>query len=170
MALSDGILIENFCIDDIPNDILKDIYQYWLVMKGDRDIPSREDLHPSDIVSLLPYISLINVEHNTQRYRMRLVGTETVKALGKEITGKYLDEIPEIETHLLDRYNWIVKEKRPYIISDKLRWSSKSFLRFCSVGMPLSGNGGKVDIIMYGSYYEIPSEERTEYPAGFDWK
>ncbi len=170
MAYNDGNLVESFSIDDLPSDILKDIYQYWLVMKGDRDMPSREDLHPSDIVSLLPYVSLIDVEHDTQRYKMRLVGTETVNALGKDITGKYLDELPEIERHLKGRYEWILKNKRPYIITDKLRWSSKSFLRFCSLGLPLSNDDQNVDIIMYGSYFKIPNEERAEYPAGYDWK
>lgn len=159
MVIKSGILIDNFSVDDLPNDILKDIFRYWLVIKGDRPMPGRADLHPSDIVSLLPNISLIDVEHDTQRYRMRLVGTETVKALGKDITGKYLDEVPEIETHLKSRYEWIVREKRPYVISDRLHWSSKSFLNFCSVGLPLSNEGQNVDIIMYGSCFQFPIEE-----------
>ncbi len=155
--LTDGILTDNFCIDDFPNPILKDIYQYWLDMKGARDMPCRRDLHPADIVRLLPYVCLIDVKHDVKRYKMRLIGTETVKALGKEITGKYLDEIPEIEQHLKNRYEWIVRERRPYLVSDKLRWSQKSFLNFCSIGLPLSEKGQDVDIIMYGSYYQFPS-------------
>lgn len=167
---NDGVLIDNFSIEDLPNNILRDIYQYWLVMKGNQTFPNRSDLHPTDIISLLPYISLIDVDYTTQRYKMRLVGTETVKALGKDITGKYLDEVPEIEKHLKERYEWIVKEKRPYFVSGKLRWSTKSFLNFSSVGLPLSNTGKNVDIIMYGSYFQIPGEARTEYPAGTDWK
>lgn len=167
---NDGVLIDDFSIDDLPNDILKDIYRYWQVMKGEHDMPGRADLHPADIVSLLPYVSLIDVEHNTQRYKMRLIGTETVKALGKDVTGKYLDELPEIERHLKVRYEWIVKNKRPYLVSDKLRWSSKSFLRFCSIGLPLSNDGQKVDIIMYGSYFQIPEEKREEFLARSELK
>ncbi|PCI31949.1 MAG: hypothetical protein COB54_08730 [Alphaproteobacteria bacterium] len=165
MTLNDGILIDKFSIDNLPNDILKGIYQYWLDMKGDRIMPSRADLHPADIVRLLPNISLIDVEPKTHRYRMRLVGSETVRAMDKDITGKYLDELPEIERHLKERYDWIVRQKRPYYISDKLLWSKKSFLTYYSVGLPLSNDGQNVDIIMFGSYYHLAHEEQKEFPA-----
>ncbi|PCJ40994.1 MAG: hypothetical protein COA81_08275 [Alphaproteobacteria bacterium] len=158
MVSDDGILIGNFSIDDLPNDILKGVYQYWLDIKGDHAMPSRADLHPADIVSLLPYVSLIDVEHDTQRYKMRLIGTETVKALGKEITGKYLDELGDIEGHLKPRYDWIVHERRPYLISDRLLWAEKSYMNFCSIGLPLSQDGQNVDIILYGSCFEFPDE------------
>ena len=151
-----GNLIDNFTVDDIPHDVLKDIFHYWQVMKDERAMPSRADLNPADIVSLLPHISLVDVEHETKRYKIRLVGTETVRALGADITGKYLDELPRIEQHLKARYDWLVEKKAPYLIYDKLKWSQKSFLDFCSVGMPLSNNGRDVDIIMYGSCFHLP--------------
>ena len=152
-------------MDDLPNDILRGVYQYWLDMKGGCRMPSRADLNPADIVHLLPYISLVNVEPETKRYKIRLVGTETVRAMGVDITGKYLDEIPQVEIHLKTRYDWMVREKRPYIFSDKLRWSEKSFLNFFSIGLPLSENGHDVNILMYGSYYQFPDEARTKFHA-----
>lgn len=94
----------------------------------------------------------------TLRYKIRLVGTETVKALGKEITGKYLDELGDMEGHLKPRYDWIVREKRPYLISDRLLWAEKSYMNFCSIGLPLSQDGQNVDIILYGSCFEFPDE------------
>ncbi|MCK5425382.1 MAG: PAS domain-containing protein [Emcibacter sp.] len=166
--LDDDVFIEDFSSDDLPNDILKDIYQYWLVMKGECNMPSRANLHPTDIVSLLPYVSLIDVEHDTQRFKMRLVGTETVNALGKDITGSYLDEHPEMDLHLRERYERVVKNKRPYFVSGKLLWSRKTFLTFNSIGMPLSGNGRDVDIIMYGSYFQMPDNKSGKRPAGTD--
>ncbi len=162
----DSELIEKFTMDDIPHDILRDIYRYWLDIKGDRNMPCRSDLNPADIVKLLPHISLIDVEKD--RYKIRLVGTETVKALDTEITGKYLDELPLIEPYLKDRYDWMVREKRPYLVSGRLKWSCKSFLNFCSIGLPLSENGKDVGILMYGSYYQFPSDTRTLYPTYSD--
>jgi len=156
MTSDAGKLIDNFTVDDIPHDVLKDIFHYWQVVKDERAMPSRADLNPADIASLLRYLSLVDVDRKEKRYRMRLVGTETVRALGADITGKYLDELPRIERHLKARYDWIVKEKRPYMIIGKLQWSQKSFLDFCSIGLPLSNNGHDVDIIMYGSCFHLP--------------
>jgi len=151
-----GILINNFVIDDISDNTLKDIFAYWLAMKDALIMPSRRDLNPADIVALLPHISLIDVGSPSGRYRIRLLGTKVVEALGKDITGKYIDECPDIETCLKPRYDWIVENKRPYLIFDKLKWSHKSFLEFCSVGMPMSSDGRQVDIIMYGSCFYFP--------------
>ena len=169
MTDKDGILIDKFDVKDIPHDILKNIYLHWLQMKGDRSMPSRADLNPADIVEFLPNICLVDVGKVTNRYKMRLIGTETVKAISADITGKYLDEVPLLEQHLKERYDWVKKEKRPYIISGKLRWSKFSYLDFCSIGLPLSGDGENVDIIMYVSCYKYPSEDRTEYVADSSW-
>ncbi|NOZ42767.1 MAG: PAS domain-containing protein [Alphaproteobacteria bacterium] len=156
MVDNDGVLIDDFTIDDIPYNMLKDIFNYWLAIKGGRAMPSRRDLNPADIVTMLPHICLVDVDDRAKRYRIRLVGTETVKALGADITGKYLDQYPGIENHLKVRYDWLVQNKRPYLVSDKLKWSQKSFLNFCSIGLPLSANGRDVNIIMFGSCFHNP--------------
>ncbi len=161
--MNDKIFIDSFSVDDLPNSILQNIYQYWLDMKGERSMPSRADLNPVEIVKLLPHISLVDVEHETGRYKMRLIGTETVKAMGLDVTGKYLDEFPLIEQILKKNYNWLIKEKRPYINFDKLKWSSKSFMDYYALGLPLSRNGKDVDILMFGMYYQFPKEKRTVF-------
>ncbi len=157
------MLIEKFSKDDLPNSIIREIYQYWVDMKGDRPIPSRADLNPADIVKLLPHISLIGVDNETGRYKMRLIGTETVKAMGVDVTGKYLDELPKVERLLKENYDWLVKEKRPYINFAKLKWSGKSYMDYYALGLPLASNGKDVDILMYGMYYQFPKEKRTKF-------
>ncbi|PCI34495.1 MAG: hypothetical protein COB54_01565 [Alphaproteobacteria bacterium] len=154
---------DHFSIDDLPNSVLRDIYSYWLSMKGERPLPSRADLNPADIVRLLPHISLIDVEKDSGRYKMRLIGTETVKAMGMDITGKYLDELPLVEGLLKENYQWLVAEKRPYINFAKLRWSKKSYLDYYALGLPLSSNGTDVDILMFGMFYQFPQEARTVF-------
>jgi len=160
-----GILIDHFNMNDIPSNILRNIYQYWMDMKGERIMPARSDLNPADIVPLLPYLVLVDVEQQPRRYKYRLVGTETVKAMGYDVTGKYLDELPRIEKHVKTRSDWLVKEKRPYIFFDKLKWSVRSFLDYQAIALPLSCNGEDVDIFMLGLHYQFPRDARTEiYP------
>lgn len=154
---------ENYSLEKLPNNILRGIYQYWLDMKGTRSMPSRADLNPVDIVRLLPNISLVNVENNPRRYKMRLVGTESVKAMGFDTTGKYLDEYPGVERILKQKYDDLVNSKMPYFTSDKLKWIDKTVLNIKVIGLPLSSDGQNVDILMFGVYYQFPTEVRTDY-------
>lgn len=160
--MTDG-LRDNITLNDMPNDVLRSIYRYWLNMRKGRDMPSRADFNPAELKGLLPHISLVDVEPEAKRYRMRLIGSETVKAMSIDVTGKYLDEIPLIEGLLKQNYDWLVEKKRPYINFDKLRWSSKSYLEYYALGMPLSKNGTDVDMLMFGMYYQFPHEVRTEF-------
>jgi len=155
------LFAETFTMDDLPNRIMQDIYQYWLDIKGDKPMPSRADLHPEDIPGLLPHLALVDVEPENKRYKYRLMGSESVRALGIDPTGRYLDEAPKIELLLKKNYDWLVKEKRPYFVFDKLLWSDKSFMDYYALGLPLSQNGVDVDILMFGMYYQFPPEKRT---------
>ncbi|VAX02715.1 hypothetical protein MNBD_ALPHA03-286 [hydrothermal vent metagenome] len=126
-------------------------------------MPSRADLNPADIVSLLPHIALVDVEGPPRRYKFRLVGTETVKAMGLDITGKYLDQLPGAEQYLKDRYDNLVETKTPYWHSGKLVWSTKSFIDYSVVGMPLSSDGLIIDKLLFGLFYQFPIEKRTKF-------
>lgn len=154
---------KDFSVDDLPNNVLKDIYRYWQEMKGSRNMPSRADLNPADIVSLLPHIVLVDVEPDTGRYKYRLIGTETVKVMGFDVTGKYLNQYPAIEESLKGRYDWLVKEKTPYLYFNRLKWTEKDFLEYYALGLPLSNNGQDVNILMFGMYYQFPKGKGSEF-------
>lgn len=124
-------------------------------------MPSRADINPRDIVEYLPFISMVDVERDPLRFRFRLVGTETVRAMGIDVTGKYSDMNPAIAV-LNERYTWIVENKRPYLYNGELTWSENSFLNYYALAMPLSNDDTEVNIILYGMYFTFPdSGERT---------
>jgi len=162
--MNTGELVENFIMEDIPFAKLRGIYQYWLDIKADRDMPSRADFNPVDIPNLLAHVSLVDVEHGTGRYKFRLIGTETVRAMGFEPTGQYLDENPLIMEHLKPRYDWLVQNKNPYVVTDKLNWSENSFLRVFSVGLPLGNSAGQVEILLFGSVYTLSKDQAGASP------
>jgi len=160
--VSENKLISEFTIDDLSNDGMRALYQYWLDKNTDDSMPARSDINPSDIKKLLPCIGLVDVEREPSRYRIRLVGSDTVAAMGHDFTGKYLDEMPVMERFVKARYEWVVENKQPYIYFDKLAWSDKSYLTYSTIALPLSGNGIDVDIIMYGMFYEFPNDRKTK--------
>ena len=161
--MNDRMFSKDVVLEDLPCKILRDIYQYWLNMKGGRLMPSRVDLDPNDIVNRLPNVSLIDVESKTGRFKCRLVGTDIVKGLAFDPTNKYLDEWPRFERLIKDRFDWLVKEKQPYFVFDQLKLSQNSFLDYYAVGLPLSSNGTDVDILLHALSYELPIERRTEF-------
>ncbi len=151
-TMSKNKFIDRFEIADISIDKMKCIYKYWLKIKGDKSFPSREDINPADIASVLPHITLVRVE-NDGRYKLTLVGSENVRANGEDVTGKYLDEIPLLHNVVKERYDWVVENKKPYIYQGDLKWSKKSYLDYSIIGLPLSNDNDNVDGIMFAGFY-----------------
>jgi len=161
------MLKENFAIDDLPNDVLRGIYQYWMDKRGERRMPSCEDINKVDIPQLWSHINFIEVDREQGRYRCRRAGSETVRAMDIDFTGKYLDELPYIELMLKDKYDRLVEKKKPYFNFDKLKWSNKSYLNYYALGLPLSDEDREVNMVMLGLYYLSPGQSgESNYGSG----
>jgi hypothetical protein len=71
-----------------------ELYRYWLSIHPARGVlPGRQHFDPVMVPKLLPWIWLAEFEQNPLRFRYRLVGTEQVVALGRDATGKWLEEV-----------------------------------------------------------------------------
>ena len=145
--------------NDINSPHLQKLFEYWDGLRNGRVMPCRRDFCPTALPSVLPYISMVDVERSPRRYKCRLLGTETVKALGKDVTGKYLHEVPEVAL-LGERFDWVVDNKASYTNSSHMNWSEKTFLAYEAVGLPLSQHGDDVDIIMYGTVYNLQDNNK----------
>src|SRR5205807_1186580 len=62
---------------------LKEVFQYWRDITGNRVLPRRADLDPAAIPRLLPHVILVEVHGaDSPRYRYRLIGTDNVRERG----------------------------------------------------------------------------------------
>lgn len=68
------------------------IVDYWRSIHPASGLPGRQHLDPVDIPNLLSNIRLIDVVGEPPRFRVRLMGTKLVAAVGKDCTGMWLDE------------------------------------------------------------------------------
>lgn len=66
---------------------------YWEERRGSRLVPLRQDIDPTDLKDLLPYIIIGELQRNPFRVRYRLGGAAVNDALGYNIAGRYLDEM-----------------------------------------------------------------------------
>lgn len=131
---------------------LEQAYAYWRAKAGDRPMPSRADIDPTDIPQLLPDVMLVE-RLDGGRYRYRLIGTENASAQGVNATGRFLDEVlpgPGYAAHVLSLYDECVEQRRA-LYSECLFFSpgrSEPERHTKVVFMPLSSEGSTVNMIL----------------------
>jgi len=136
---------------------LRDLLAYW---RGKRDMhgdgrryPARADIDPLDLRGLLGNINLIDVVRGAAgtkpRFRYRLFGSEFVFYHGGDLTGVWVDEIPNpVYREQLDAlYTHVIATgATPMVSYDYLLESRRH--RFQAIILPLAGDGETVDMIL----------------------
>ncbi|MFP6774679.1 MAG: PAS domain-containing protein [Alphaproteobacteria bacterium] len=135
-------------------DALRPLFERWDKARDGRSIPARSDFDPLSLPrELLPYIVLLEVQHQPRRFRFRLMGTAVAEMLGEDWTGMYLDQLPKANQQVIDQYEETVKKQAPtefqnqYIKFDpSLR--RKRMMHDRSLLLPLSNDGKVVNMLM----------------------
>lgn len=145
---------------------LETAYRYWRGKAGERRMPRRADIDPTEIPKLLPDVMLIDVLPEG-RYRYRLIGTENARAQGINATGRFLDEVlpgPEYREHVLGLYDECVREKRAlYSESLFLCPERQSPERHTKVlFLPLSEDAATVNIVFVVQVFVYLSQATRE--------
>lgn len=71
----------------------RQLYDYWLSRGEGKAMPSRADINPAHIPRLLPFVSLVDIDENLERSRVRLAGTRLRDVFDREITGSCLQDL-----------------------------------------------------------------------------
>lgn len=133
---------------------LKFLVDYWRGKCRDGRLPARTDIDPLDLRNLLGNINLIDVVRPAQgdgqlRFRYRLFGTEFIFYHGGDLTGQWLDDIPNTvyREQLIGLYNHVVATGVTPMLSYDYMLESRRH-RFHAVILPLAGDGRVVDMIL----------------------
>lgn len=125
------------------------LFDAWSNWKTDGLLPSRADFDPLDHPKMLKDITLFDVQRDPMRFRIRLVGTAIVEAMGRDTTGSFVDELENAE-QIAQRCEVLVASKRPYFtMHQPVGWIPDSSLTYTTLGLPLAGNGTDVDMILF---------------------
>lgn len=131
---------------------LADLLTYWRNKRAGRRFPARADIDPLDLRSLLGNINLIDVMRDDAsrfRFRYRLFGSEFVFYHGGDLTGVWVDEIPNAvyREQLSGLYTHVVMTgATPMVSYDYLLESQRH--RFQALILPLASDGETVDMIL----------------------
>jgi hypothetical protein len=136
---------------------LKRIHDYWIEKRGSRGAPSRADINPVEIKSVLPDIMIWNVETGRGQYTIRLVGENIVRFVGHNNTGQSAtvgmpDEAASTMIRVLDQ---VVETRAPHFRAGKAFWHrEKNYRDFEACYLPLSADGSNVDMILGGAVFD----------------
>ncbi len=140
------------------NNRLAALYAHWRKIRPAPDmLPGRRHFDPVDVPKLLASIWMLDVFREPFRLRYRLVGTNVVRTLSEDLTGRWLEEArPRVldDPRYFDRYRFMVETGRatwrrgPAQMTHDPHWH-----RLENVMMPLAADGRTVDILLCGSIF-----------------
>lgn len=127
------------------------LYRYWRSISPSGALPGRQHFDPVDIPDLLSCLWLLDVQRAPFRLRYRLAGTTIVEAIGREVTGQWLDEAhPDIEDRagFLARYSGVVERGQPSWRKGYPRlWAHRDFDLVENLLLPFARDGQTVDML-----------------------
>lgn len=165
-------VITSVTADRIRSKSLRNLLSYWESKESYLGrLPARADLQPDEMVPFLPFVALINVQHQTTpRFQFRLVGTGIVGSMGRETTNRPVDEA-------LFGANAVVVEAffniplmthgAAYASGQYTVAPSGRMLGFETLLLPLSGDGQAIDMLLGGLVGE--RIQRDEQICGFQY-
>ena len=133
----------------ISSERLREIYGYWRSKIADGRLPARAAINPLDIPKLLPFVFLVDVERDPQRFRFRLIGTQICAWAGRDTTGMYTDEerYGERGPSITREYGEVVARRQPIYREQKARIPERDFMFYQKLILPLSCDGEHVDML-----------------------
>jgi hypothetical protein len=122
---------------------------YWDSKRAGRRMPARRDIEPTEILDLLPYVVLIDVEREPLDFRYRLVGTAVAARIGHDHTGARFSALgPQGRgSEVWNTALRILEEKRPIVSYVPYVGFNRWIQNYRDISMPLSENNDDVNMI-----------------------
>jgi hypothetical protein len=130
--------------------LVRQLYEHWLAVTPPNGLPGRQHIVPEDIVALWSNLFMVDVNRAPLRYRYRFCGTELVRAFGREVTGRWLDEVhPELANpESSERFRYMIETGSATWRRGAPLWSRRPDHRIVeSCLAPLAADGHVVDKI-----------------------
>ena len=132
------------------------MYDYWLGLRGDRPMPFRRDLDPSQIKPHLPFLMLVDVVGDPPDFIYRLVGTREVDSRGYDPTGRRVAEayFASSAEDALSNYAQVARERAVLYDCEPVRMPGNDYYNDESLFLPFTVDGDSVAQVMVYSVIE----------------
>lgn len=131
-------------------DLIVEVRRYWERKRGDRPMPARADIEPSELKAILPNLALADVAYDPLDFRYRLIGSEIDRHSADSHTGKWVSEIPgrAPPSAVWENLVGVVTSKTPSERSVPYVGPFKDFVTTRQIILPLSDDGTTVNMLM----------------------
>ena len=131
------------------SNLIEQGLDYWDSKRAGRRMPARRDIEPTEILDLLPYVVLIDVEREPLDFRYRLVGTAVAARFGHDRTGERFSALlpPAEGGEVWKTAVRILEEKRPIVSHIPYVGFHRWVQNYRDISMPLSENNEVVNMI-----------------------
>jgi hypothetical protein len=136
---------------------LRRLHDDWQSRRRGSALPARADFDPVDLKYILGSLSLIDVVGTPPRFQIRLHASNVVERVGPDLTGKFIDEMPEVRRIKAQaHYQRVLKERSPIAISyqdadiDQRLWNCEVLV------LPLAADGTNIDMLMSAFVWTDP--------------
>ena len=132
------------------------VADHWNAARGDRVMPSWQDLRPSRIAAQLPIVWVYKYDRQTQQFTGRLAGDRITRYCGKNFRGIQLEELhpPEILPRAYAHMKRLVEEPALYHCAGTLFRQRERTGVGERIILPLAGDGVHADGVIGASDYD----------------
>jgi hypothetical protein len=134
------------------HELTRRFYDYWLSIAPFGTLPGRQHVVPEQMKAWLSRVWLLDIYRSPLRFRCRLAGSDMVRSLGHEVTGRWLDEVHPLsvtQADSRDRFRVVAELGRPTWRRGAPRWARQpEFHLIESLLVPLAADGHTIDKIM----------------------
>lgn len=131
------------------------LHDLWLSKCRDGCLPARRDFDPVEMKDVLGAIFLTEYVPEQDDFRYTLIGTEIVKWVGADNTGRFVGEL--FGEHGRSLYSLVRTGKNPVRLYGSMHWRDKRHVRFELLALPLADDGESVDRIIGATIYWLES-------------
>lgn len=152
-------------LSELSDPLVRSMLDYWNAKRGDRTMPSPNDIDPVDFPRYLPNVQLIQVDHDPLDFSYRLLGEQVSEIHGGNYRGRKVKDLDQVSEGfgrmMFELFELVALRKRPFAAGGTLESLGKGYTEFEGVYMPLSFDGARTDRILCASSYRIvPESER----------
>lgn len=133
------------------------LYRYWSDIGSDNGgIPDRAEFDPTAIFQILPWVWMVDVQHDPMRFKFRLMGTQNVEQMQRDVTGLWIDEAyPEFTSGTgYKDYLDVVHKKDVSYRRGPSQYHVANYKNIERIMLPMTDGGEDVDIILAITVYD----------------
>lgn len=134
---------------------LDGLYRYWAERRGARPYPSRAAIDPLDLRPMLGNLMLFDVVGQPPRFRYRLYGSRLAERSGYDMTGKWIDELPDPDNAAIGNFQLLrLMTARQPISYMRDRVLDGRMCHYEVLALPLSDDGLTINMVLEGVAFE----------------